>query len=283
MLTTLGWSLALMGATPVPAPAAFGGGDETRVVATTLTDIRSTPESFKGVWVTFPVQFFAVGRLHNPFFTRFVASDYANFHFWADEQPIWQREAYDDLFGLAFMNKESDQLQEMVAMDRFARLRVTGIVRNTFQGSPWIEIVSFERLGGNVDVATLAHMFRGEEHMKRRQWMQAVSELSLAPVEGVPSHVKAAVHRDLGTCYLRLGEAQTALQHLETAVSLAGDHADPETRRLLQVAANDPRAGLDREFDRQSVEEFERPLWESFADAPRTTPSDTSVGAPLPN
>ena len=66
MLTTFG-CLALLG-----SGIAMGGDptDETAVVNTTLTAIRQTPESFKSVWVRFPIQFSAVGRVQNPFFTR---------------------------------------------------------------------------------------------------------------------------------------------------------------------------------------------------------------------
>ena len=260
ILNTLAGAIALLS----PCVAANNGIDESKVVETTLTNIRATPESYKGVWVSFQVQFSSVGRLQNPFFTRFVASDYANFHAWADEQPIWRQEAFDDLFGLLFVSKENEQMQDMVRLDRYDRIKVTGVVQNTFQGMPWIEVKSFKRVSGKVDSATLSHLYRGEQHMANRAWNLAISELSMAPVDGVPTHVKAAVHKDLGFCFLRLGEPGTATTHLEMAASLTGTR-DAETNRWLATAKSDPSAGLDREVDRQALKDYDRPLWEAFA------------------
>lgn len=257
----------LVGAIALLSPCVAADGNkpsDSKVVATTLTQIRETPESFKGVWVKFPVQFSSVGRLQNPFFTRFVASDYTNFHAWADEQPIWRKDQFDDMFGLLFVSKENGQLDQLVGLDRYDRVQLTGIVRNTFQGFPWIEVTSFKPLDGKVDPATLSHLYRGEQHMADRNWTRAISELSMAPVQGVPNHVQAAVHKDLGFCYLRLGEPSMALTHLQTAQQLNVGQ-DPEITRWTAMANRDPSAGLDREVDRQSLKDYDRPLWEAFA------------------
>ena len=85
-LTTLGCCLAL--AAPVIA-----GGDEERngVVHTTLTSLRNSPESYRMLKVSFTVQFAGVGQIQNPFFTRFVSTDYTSFYGWSDDQEIWRR------------------------------------------------------------------------------------------------------------------------------------------------------------------------------------------------
>ncbi len=246
------------------------GGETDRgakIVTTTLEKIRETPESYKGVWVTFPVQFAWAGRLQNPFFTRFVATKYANFQCWGDAQEIWQKEQYDNVYALLFMDKENERLEDLFQLKTYQRIQVTGVVRNTFQGQPWIEMTEFEVLDGRVNTATLAHMFRGEQHMANRRWKMAISELSLAPADGVPDTIRAAVHKGLGICYLKVGEASPALHHLETAVDLYGDATDPEADRLLKIALSDPSLGLDRAINRQAVKDHERPMWEAFAPA----------------
>jgi hypothetical protein len=259
-------TMTVMGALALLSPCHASGGDEPdpeKIVATTLTSIRETPESYKHVWVTFPVQFASVGRLQNPFFTRFIATDFANFYVWPDEQPIWRKEQYDDMFGTLFVSKDKEFLNRMMRLETYDRLQVTGVVRNTFQGLPWIEITSYEVLDGKVSTATLSHLYRGEEYMKQRKWTQAISELSLAPVDEVPDHVRAAAHRNLAICYLRMGEASMASQHLEAATALTG--ADKETQRWSRLASSDPSAALDREVNRQAVKDHERPIWEAFS------------------
>ena len=49
-------------------------------VPTTLTTVRSEPEAFKNVKVQFTLQFASLGKLSNPFFTKFTPTDYANFY-----------------------------------------------------------------------------------------------------------------------------------------------------------------------------------------------------------
>jgi hypothetical protein len=260
-LTTVGGALLLL------SPCHAAGGDDPdpdQIVSTTLSAIRETPESFKGVWVTFAVQFASIGQLQNPFFTRFVASDYANFYAWADEQPIWRKEQYDDLFATLFVSKENDILNSIMRLECYDRVQVVAVVRNTFQGMPWIEVASYTELDAKVGTATLSHLYRGEEYMKQRKWLQAISELSLAPVDAVPDHVKAAAFRNLAVCHLRLGETYRAIQHLESAAALT-DGGDAETRQLLTMVASDPSSGLDRQVNRQGVKDHDRPLWEAFS------------------
>ena len=49
------------------------------VVDVDLDTLRRAPEAFMNVRVRFDVQFCSLGRIWNPFFTRFVPSEYANF------------------------------------------------------------------------------------------------------------------------------------------------------------------------------------------------------------
>ncbi len=241
------------------------------VVETTLDAIRERPDAFKEVWVKFPIQFSSMGRISNPFFTQFVPSEYANFYAWSATQPIWRRDAYDDVFGCLFMSKDNPEVGKLYKFKTYQRFMCTGVVQNTFQEKPWIEVTEFEPIDEQVDTATLAHLYRAELHMNRREWQQAISELSLAPGENVPDFVRASVHKDLGICYLRIGEAGVAQEHLQSAQELM-DQPDHETEELARAAAKDPKQELDRAVDRSSVSPAERPMWEAFEDDQAAAP-----------
>ncbi len=267
---------------PIALTAALAGiavgqhqqySDQVTIIDTTLTHVRATPAAFRNVWIRFPVQFVSVGRVSNPFFTEFVPAQFANFYAWADEQPIWRREAYDDMFGNLFFSKENARVHELYEVKLYTRMWLTGIVRNTFQDQPWIEIVDFSLQGGAVTTASLAHLYQGEKLMEKRRWHEAISELSLAPTAGAPDALLAAVNKNLGICYLRMGEVGAALTHLNSAVALQGDTIDHETRQLIAVATRDPRAGLDRVTDTLGIKDWERPMWEAFEDAAVPMPS----------
>ncbi|GAB4144319.1 MAG: hypothetical protein Fur0037_12070 [Planctomycetota bacterium] len=232
-------------------------------VRTTLTRIRSEPEAYRNVEVIFDVQFASLGEISNPFFTRFTPTDYANLHVWGDEQPIWRKDSYEDLFGTLFYPKSGDQLEAIYRLETYQRLRVHGIVRNTFQQMPWIEITRFEPLPEQVDLAVLTHLYRGETYMAQRKWQRAIAELSLAPSGSAPEAVHRAVHRGLGICYLRIGEPTVARSHLEAAASLTTG-VDVELERLIAAARTAPGSEIDRTVDASKVRDYERPMWEAF-------------------
>lgn len=280
---TLGLSLALGATSVAQAPLP----EDVQVVGTTLSAIRRSPQAFRGVWVRMTVQFASLGKISNPFFTQFEPSRFANFYTWADEQSIWKKDQYEDLFGLMFVDKQTKFAARLYDLKLFQRLEVVGVVRNVFQGKPWIEITEFSKLEHRVNTATLSHVYRAETHMKKRQWKRAISELSLAPGSDLPEHVRGEIHKNLAMCFLRLGESATAIDHLETAVGLLRT-MDSEMREMARIARTTPESFLDRTLSNLQVEDHERPMWEAFdgvggATNPDGTPTVTEpTPAPRP-
>lgn len=234
-----------------------------KIVHTSLSRIRSAADAYRHVWVRFRVQFVSMGTVKNPFFTRFVPANYANFYAWAGEQRIWQREEYEVPFPLLFLPKDSSQLEELYQLKLYTQLDVIGIVRNVFSGEPWIEIRGFRQGPKKVTTSVLTHMYRGEQFMKKREWVKAISELSLAHSANIPDNVLLATHQNLGVCHLRLGEAEIAVKHMRRAMALAKD-PDVETRRLAEVAETSPEQELDRTVTGAQIADHERPMWEAF-------------------
>ena len=232
-------------------------------VRTTLSDVRANPEAYKSVKVKFTVQFTSLGKISNPFFTKFTPTDFANFYAWADEQPIWKEKSYEDVFGMLFLSKTHPKLEELYALRLYQRIEVTGIIRNTFQNIPWIEVSDFEVVDGQLDTAVLTHLYRGEKFMEQRLWPRAIAELSLAPGDDVPPHAVRAANRNLGICLLRMGEPQTALSYLETASELSNG-TDLEVENLLAMAKSQPELAIDRTVDSRELKDSERPMWEAF-------------------
>jgi tetratricopeptide (TPR) repeat protein len=236
-----------------------------KIVATSLSQIRRAADAYRHVWVRFKVQFVSMGTVKNPFFTRFVPAKYANFYAWAAEQKIWQKEEYETPFPLLFLSKRSPQLEELYRLKLYTNMEVIGIVRNVFSGEPWIEIKGFKQGSRKVTTGVLAHLYRGEQYMKKRDWQKAISELSLAYADEIPDYVMMATHQNLAVCHLRLGEAAIAAKHMRRAMALTED-PDAETRRLAQVAETNPELELDRTVTGAQIADHERPMWEAFED-----------------
>ena len=180
--------------------------NETTAVEVTLDTLRRQPDAFQNVRVRFEVQFCSLGQVWNPFFTRFVPSEFANFYVWSGSQPIWRRDSYEDVFGMMFLNKSNAGLRELYNYRTYDRMEIEGIVQSVFQGNPWIEVLTMKRVPGRIDTPTLTHLYRADSYMQKREWSKAISELSLAPGRDQPSHVAAAINKNLGICYLRTGD-----------------------------------------------------------------------------
>ena len=232
-------------------------------VETTLSEVRSEPQAFQNVKIGFTVQFASLGRISNPFFTKFTPTDYANFYAWGDEQTIWQQPSYKDVFGMLFLGKLHDDLETLYGLRLYQRIKITGVVRNTFQNIPWIEVLDFEVLGEQLDTAVITHLHRGEKLMAERRWQRAIAELSLAPGEGVPQTAMRAAHKNLGICLLRMGEPEAALGYLTSAAGMSS-RTDLEVENLIAIAKNQPEQAIDRTVDARGLKDHERPMWEAF-------------------
>lgn len=248
-----------------PSELLVSGTEDTGAapIATNLEQLRETPDAYRGVKVTFTAQYCGIGQVSNPFFTRFTPAEYANFYVWSDGQELWREKQYDDVFGFCFLPKTSAQLAQLYEVQAFDRLQITAVVRNTFRRHPWLEVIKFEPVEGKVDVATLAHLFRAEQAMERRQWEKAIQELKVARKAPTTDAVAAGTAKNLAISYLRMGESTKATMELRLAHKLY-QGKDMETRRLLGIASEAPETELDRQVTNTAVEAHLRPMWEAF-------------------
>lgn len=248
------------------------GGDLGTPVPTTIEAMRANPDAFHNVKVHFTVQFASLGRISNPFFTKFTPTEFTNFYGWGDDQPIWQEPSYNDVFGTLFVSKSSPQLEGLYRLPLYKRIRCTGVVRNTFQDVPWIEVLSFRELRGAVDTPMLTHLHRGEKLMEQRLWQRATAELSRVPGAGAPAAAARAAEKNLAVCLLRMGEPGAALDHLEAAARLT-QKRDFELEKLLTTAKQTPSAAIDRFVNATTLRDCERPMWEAFAEVRSAQPA----------
>ena len=257
----------LLGVSALPAQSHLGPA-----VRTSLSAMRANPDAFHNVKVQFVTQFASLGRISNPFFTQFTPTEFTNFYGWADDQKLWEEKHYNDVFGMLFLSKSNAQLETLYTMGLYTRLRCTAIVRDTFQDTPWIEVLNFEVLGDKLDTAVLTHLHRGVGLMEQRLWQRAMSELSLAPGKGVPKAATQAAHKNLGVCLLRMGEPNAAIGYLKSASSLAKGK-DPEAEKLLAMAKSSPEKAIDRIVDLSTLRDSERPMWEAFETSNASMPT----------
>ena len=89
------------------------GADFGAPVKTTIAAMRANPDAFRNVKVQFTAQFASLGRISNPFFTKFTPAEFTNFYAWSDDQAIWRESSYNDVFGMLFLSKSNPQLEQL--------------------------------------------------------------------------------------------------------------------------------------------------------------------------
>lgn len=237
---------------------------------TTLSTIRSNPEAFKNVWVKFKIQYGGLSRIYNPFFTRFVPTDYVCFSAWGDEQEIWKKEEFRNDYHFLFVDKRSETALVLYHMKKFQRAEVVGYVRNTFHGTAWIEIMHISVLPETLDEATLFHLVRGKSLMREGKWKLAIGELKKASLkESVPGRIKGIIWTDIATCYTRRGSFPEARNALETAMRFTPK--SKETKALAEILEKKPIEGIDKSLKIAGLKKWEVPLWQDVEEKPVKT------------
>ena len=228
-----------------------------------LSQVRDNGSSFKNVHIRFKAYFVGLGTLHNPFFTRFTRSEYANFGAWGEEQKLWMRKEYDNPVSTFFVQKSrtSRVLQQIYDLKRYQLVEAVGIVRNIFQGEPWIEVLSINPLGQEVTVSTLAHMNRAVALIKNHNWAKAGAELSLAKTADIPEKTLAWLQAYLGECLLRTGKPVSAATEIEAA--LAALPREQYVLGLHREIMKDPKAAIDNQVTLARVSREMLPMWEA--------------------
>ena len=237
---------------------------------TTLGAMRGQPLAFKNVWVSFTGQFEGIGSVHNPFFTRFTRADFVNFAMWADDQQIWKRKVYDDPAATLFIAKSrSELLTKIYAYPRYQRLKITGVVRNAFQGEPWIEVTEVEPIEGKISRSTIKRMNRAWRAIEEGRWQTAAIELNLASSGTMTDFARGWVHGYLGLCMMRLGKADVAGGELKRAHTMLPDSTIIE--EWMDTLARDPRSAIDTKVRAGKIRKSERPMWEAVEQTTKNT------------
>ena len=232
---------------------------------TTLETVRRSPHAFKNVWIRFTGHFFGIGTVHNPFFTRFTRSDFVNFGLWADDQKIWERKEFDNPCSTLFCQKTSGELlTQIYALQRYERVTLTGIVRNAFQGEPFIEVTSVQPAEGKLTTATLTHMARAHQLMQNHKWQQAALELNLASSQSLTNNARGWIHAYLGLSLMRIGRPFEAKKQLTKANKMLPNEQIVE--EWMETLAKDPRSVVDNHVRVSAVRRGDRPMWEAVGD-----------------
>jgi hypothetical protein len=191
----------------------------------TLEKVLKTPEAFRGHSVCFAAQFHKLGRVANPFYTKFESDWYLNFSVWGDGAPLWEKPVYKTNFPYMFVRRGSESAQAMLGAPLYSRWIFTAEVVDVFNGMPWIEVTGVKRLETQLDEPALVHLVKGAMLRDLGRFDVAAQEFRAADHKGLPVSVRIFAMR----------EEALALHHGgKTALGIA------RVQSGLDVAQNDP-------------------------------------------
>lgn len=195
---------------------------------------------------TFRAQFHELGDLYESFYTVFSPCNYLNFSAWDYEAHLWKREAYCCPFPFLYVANYDAKLKEkLLSLKKYDRFEATGEIRSTFDGMPWIQILSIKKLDGRHSKKSIHHLGNGFDYKRKGDYVNAMIEFTAAHDDSLPDSVKALLHKEEGIFYFLEADYRKASRSFWKAVWLM-DEPDEETEYYAKKATLlwESRAGL---------------------------------------
>lgn len=131
----------------------------------------------------------------NPFLTRFGSEDYCAVVAWGDEQPLWERAAFEAPASMLFARRGGDCETILSTTPRYGRLEALGIVRQVHGGKPWIELVELAPLKERFTEGSLIHAARGVELMAAEHYRLAAASFERSLASELPERAHIDLER----------------------------------------------------------------------------------------
>ncbi|MCB9833935.1 MAG: hypothetical protein H6807_15855 [Planctomycetes bacterium] len=226
-------ALFALGLSAAPAAASGGWWDDIFEEKTvSLETILKNPEAFRGLDVSFVIQFHKLGQIDNPYYTPFEKERYLNFSVWADGAALWEKKVFEADFAYMFIDRIAEDCQTILQAGAYERFVVTGRVVSVFRGQPWIEVVGLKGIDRKLDEPTLIRMVKAYKLKSARRFDAAAGEFKNAFGEKLPEGVQHLLHRESGLCFAAAHRYADALVPLEKTVQM-----DPKDEEAAQVLA----------------------------------------------
>lgn len=165
--------------------------------ATTLTELRQHPGKWLGEPVRFVVQFKEAVEDWPCFVSRFGPHEWLAIEAWPDERFTWDADVWEDSARTFFVPR-GGALESLVQAARpHGRYEITGEVRETLLGEPWIAVERLERLDGEVGQGTILHVGRARELVIEGQYELAIDQFQRAKAAPLPPHARAAIEAEI--------------------------------------------------------------------------------------
>jgi hypothetical protein len=209
--------------------ASAGWWDEAAETKTvTLDELTARPHDFRGQEVQFDCVFHQISQFYNPYFTRFAPSVFVNFSAWPAGAELWREDVFLASHPFLFLERSDNALPALLAMPRFSRLHLTGIVQEVFKNTAWIEVRKIETLPDALDRDALSLLVKGERAAARGDHEEALARFREAEGFPLPAEARRSISGMQAASLAKLGRTAEARQTLAAALAEA-----PGDERIL--------------------------------------------------
>ncbi len=191
----------------------------------TLNDVLKTPREYVDVEVKFKVYFDAAGRNFNPYFTRFNEETWGNFSAYPIDARLYDKRDFPRPYPFFFASKMDKTWKKVKDVDHLRVIEITGVVRDVFQGQPWIEVVDWSGSGGGLSEDDIRDVIRADANYVAGNYKDAARLYERADSSSLPGTVRADLQRRLGDAYYHAGEYGDAQDAYETGLRYAPESA----------------------------------------------------------
>lgn len=232
-----------------------------------LADVQANPDAFMNQPIEFDLMYFGYDdeRIWAPMYTPFTADRFMPFSGWDPRAPIWSEEVYTNPMRTLFLERTEHDLdvEGWPSRDRFAILRIYGVVKSVFAGKPWIQVTEIDTIDEpQFSVESLGALSRA---MDLQATGSPAARAALERVLTMPLSAEARrqVHLTLGAICLAGNDGNGAVMHLETAETMTANERERNAIRASLERARQLR-------DRQNVaEELKEPPPEPKSETPK--------------
>ena len=220
--------LALIAA-GVPADATADWWDDLdRGNAAPLDDVITRPSRYQDQRITFFCVFRRRDEVFAPLAAPFQPQKHENLAVWRDGAPVWEKDAYKQDYPFLYIPKAHPQHGDILRMEEFTRLEVTGRIKGAIRARPCIEILSFRETGQRLGVYVVKSMMAGDRYSEIGDLELAYENYRRALTPDLPPTYDLYVRRRLSDALRRLGRVDEARR--VDGGDILGDGAAPDVQ-----------------------------------------------------
>jgi hypothetical protein len=78
------------------------------------------------------------------YYTPFKPGDYKSFSVWPADAAVWEARGRGRSIATLYLAGDSPEMSELYSIDRYTPVRISGVVRSTFDSRPWIQVYFVE-------------------------------------------------------------------------------------------------------------------------------------------